>query len=112
MIFYLKYLIVIVFGSIVFPQPQEIFFESANPFSFKDIITNIENLETQVVSGILTIPDNASDNIPLVIGVAGSSGWGEHHFEYLKKYQDKLCDELDLIPSDSVWLATTTNKDY
>ena len=31
---------------------------------------------------------------------------------YLKKYQDKLCDELDLIPSDSVWLATTTNKDY
>ena len=31
---------------------------------------------------------------------------------WLKKYQDKLCDELDLVPSDSVWLATTTNKDY
>ena len=67
---------------------EKISFESANPFSFKDIITNIENLETQVVSGILTIPDNVNDNIPLVIGVAGSDGWGEHHFEYLKMYQD------------------------
>jgi len=67
---------------------EKISFESANPFSFKDIITNIENLETQVVSGVLTIPNNVSDNIPLVIGVAGSDGWGEHHFEYLKMYQD------------------------
>jgi len=67
---------------------EKISFESANPFSFKDIITNIENLETQVVSGVLTIPDNVNDNIPLVIGVAGSDGWGEHHFEYLKMYQD------------------------
>jgi histidinol-phosphate/aromatic aminotransferase/cobyric acid decarboxylase-like protein len=31
---------------------------------------------------------------------------------WLKKYQDKLCDELDLVPSDSVWLATTTNEEY
>tara|TARA_S200000501_G_scaffold70856_1_gene62880 strand:+ start:95 stop:883 length:789 start_codon:yes stop_codon:yes gene_type:complete len=30
----------------------------------------------------------------------------------LKPIQEKLCDELDLIPSDSVWLATTNNKDY
>lgn len=35
-----------------------------------------------------------------------------HVNTYLKKYQDKLCDELDLVPSDSVWLATTTNSDY
>ena len=33
-----------------------------------------------------------------------------HHF--LKPIQKKLCDELDLVPSDSVWLATTKNKDY
>ena len=50
--------------------------------------TNIENLDKQTVSGILTIPDNADGKVPLVIGVAGSSGWGEHHFEYLKMYQD------------------------
>ncbi|MDB4681307.1 hypothetical protein OAE88_00205 [bacterium] len=30
----------------------------------------------------------------------------------LKKYQDKICKELDLTPSDSVWLSTTTNSDY
>ena len=40
---------------------EKISFESANPFSFKDIMTNIENLETQVVSGILTIPDNVNE---------------------------------------------------
>ena len=57
-------------------------------FSFKDIITNIENLDTQTVSGVLTIPENAGSQVPLVIGVAGSSGWGSHHFEYLKMYQD------------------------
>ena len=30
----------------------------------------------------------------------------------LLKYQLKLCDSLGLHPSDSVWLATTTEKDY
>ena len=88
MIFYLKYLVVTILTSFIFSQSQEVSFESANPFSFKDIITNIENLDTQTVSGILTIPENAGSQVPLVIGVAGSSGWGEHHFEYLKMYQD------------------------
>ena len=30
----------------------------------------------------------------------------------MKKYQDKICDELDLVPSDSVWLATTKDPAY
>lgn len=38
-------------------------------------------------------------------------GITEVHDE-LSFYQNKICDELELIPSDSVWLATTTNKDY
>ena len=72
MIFYLKYLVVTILTSFIFSQSQEVSFESANPFSFKDIITNIENLDTQTVSGILTIPENAGSQVPLVIGVAGS----------------------------------------
>ena len=83
--------IIVIFFTFIFSSESEfekISFESANPFSFKDIITNIENLETQVVSGVLTIPDNVNDNIPLVIGVAGSDGLSEHYFEYLKMYQD------------------------
>ena len=75
--------------SIIFPLTQEIYFESANPFSLKDIITNIDNLDKQTVKGTLTIPDNFNkEKFPVVIGVAGSKGWGEHHLKYLKMYQD------------------------
>ena len=31
---------------------------------------------------------------------------------WLKKYQDKICQDLNLTPSNSVWLATTTDSDY
>ena len=58
MISYLKYLMVIIFCSSIFSEVQELSFESANPFSLKDIITNLDNLDKQTVSGILTIPDN------------------------------------------------------
>ena len=96
MLSYLKYLSIIVFCSFIFADSQEISFESANPFSLKDIITNIDNLEKQTVTGILTIPNKKKKKYPLVIGVAGSSGWGEHHFEYLKMYQDAGIATLQL----------------
>jgi len=66
-------------------------FESANPYSFNDIITDLENQEKQTVFGKLTIPfDSISQNkkFPLVIGVAGSFGWSDHHYDYLKMYQE------------------------
>ena len=59
MIFYLKYLVVTILTSFIFSQSQEVSFESVNPFSFKDIITNLDNQEKQAVTGILTIPENA-----------------------------------------------------
>ena len=96
MLSYLKYLSIIVFCSFIFTNSQEISFESANPFSLKDIITNIDNLEKQTVTGILTIPNKKKKKYPVVIGVAGSSGWGEHHFEYLKMYQDAGIATLQL----------------
>ena len=41
------------------------------------------------MTGILTIPNHKSNTkYPVVLGIAGSKGWGEHHFEYLKMYQD------------------------
>ena len=70
---------------------QTLSFKSANPFSFYDIITNLKNQEEQEVKGILTIPVNVTDSLkkyPLVIGVAGSLGWKDHHYEYLKMYQE------------------------
>tara|TARA_B100001989_G_C24550921_1_gene474639 strand:+ start:4613 stop:5581 length:969 start_codon:yes stop_codon:yes gene_type:complete len=66
-----------------------IVFESSNPFSLKDIILDIEKLDTQKVKGLLQIPESDDKNkFPLVIGVAGSIGWGEHHLEYLKMYRE------------------------
>ena len=96
--------------NVTFPNEgkiEKISFNSANPFSFKDIISNIENLETQVVSGVLTIPDNVKDNIPLVIGVAGSDGWAEHHFEYLKMYQDMGIATFQLQSFESRGVTST-----
>ena len=88
--FNLRFLGFIVLGCFAFSTSSEVIeFESANPFSLKDIITNLDNQEKQTVMGILTIPDNVKNKkVPLVIGVAGSKGWGSHHFEYLKMYQD------------------------
>ena len=97
MISYLKYLMLILFFSYTFSEVHEITFESANPFSLKDIITDIDNLEKQTVSAILTIPNNTNgEKVPLIIGVAGSKGWGEHHFEYLKMYQEMGIATLQL----------------
>ena len=46
-------------------MPQEllnetIVFESANPFSFEEIITDLDNQEKQTIFGILTFPDGSN----------------------------------------------------
>ena len=70
---------------------EKIYFESANPYSFNDVITDLENQEKQEVFGQLVIPTdtvNEDKKFPLVIGVAGSLGWGEHHYKYLNEYRN------------------------
>ena len=65
-------------------------FESSNPFSFNDIIEDFDNQEKQTVFGKLVLPNDSLDpnkKFPLVIGVAGSLGWGKHHYKYLEMYQ-------------------------
>ena len=87
----MKYLKNIIFFLLVsFSYSNEVIvFESSNPFSLKDIIIDIEKLDTQKVKGILQIPESDDKNkFPLVIGVAGSIGWGEHHLEYLQMYRE------------------------
>ena len=56
-------------------QKEVIHFESANPFSLSDIITDLDSQEKQQVFGQLTIPIdslNPDRKYPLIIGVAGS----------------------------------------
>ena len=70
---------------------EKISFQSANPFSFNDVITNLENQEKQEVYGNLFIPDdtlNSQKKYPLIIGVAGSKDWSDHHLEYIDMYQN------------------------
>ena len=70
---------------------EKITFQSANPFSFHDVITDLENQEKQEVYGNLVIPYdslNPDKKYPLVLGVAGSLGWKNHHYEYLTMYQN------------------------
>ena len=56
-------------------KKEIIYFESANPFSLSDIITDLESQEKQQVFGQLITPIdslNPDKKYPLIIGVAGS----------------------------------------
>jgi len=80
------YIIFLVFGNQLLAE--KIDFKSANPFSFVDIIKNLDQQEEQLVFGELTLPNNSSDKFPLIIGVAGSLGWKKHHLELLEMYRE------------------------
>ena len=70
-------------------QIDTIYFTSANPFSFKDIITDLKSQEEQEVYGILKLPNEfENETIPVIIAFAGSEGWAEHHYEYLNMYRE------------------------
>ena len=67
-------------------ENQEVLvFDSKNPFNFYDVFHRIDQIADQKVFGILTKPDNIGV-FPVIIGVAGSAGWGEHHYGYLERY--------------------------
>ena len=73
-------------------KKEIIYFESANPFSLSDIITDLKSQEKQQVFGQLITPVdslNPDKKYPLIIGVAGSMGWRKHHLDYLKMYQEQ-----------------------
>ena len=75
----MKYYLVALFGLISLgtkAQEEIIRFDSANPYTFKDVMTDLEDQETQEVFGVLRLPEVASEKkLPVVLGVAGSLGW-------------------------------------
>jgi len=67
---------------------ERIVFNSANPFSFYHVITDLDNQVTQEVYGILRFPDDIEPKkLPMVLGVAGSMAWGSHHYDYMEMYR-------------------------
>ena len=104
----IKYIIFIIFSSILLSQ-EKIIFNSASPFSFKDIITNLENLDKTEVSGLLKLP-NGEGPFPLIIGVAGSLDWGEHHLEYLEMYRSMGIATFELQSFSSRGIKSTVGS--
>lgn len=89
---------------------QEIRFESANPFGLNDIIGDLENQEKQTVFGQLTLPVDSlqpDKKYPLVLAVAGSLGWRDHHYEYLAMYQNAGFATFELNSFKSRGVTTT-----
>ena len=88
----MKFSLIITFlitSSFAQQKGESIEFISANPFSFYHVITDLENQEPQKVFGILRFPENSEwKNLPLVLGVAGSMAWSDHHLEYLQMYRE------------------------
>lgn len=67
---------------------ERIEFESANPFSFYHIITDLDGQEQQDAYGILRFPDDhVGSPFSLILGVNGSKNWADHHLEYLEMYR-------------------------
>ena len=108
--------ILILFITLAFAQEDNnhelIYFESANPFSFEEIITDLDNQERQEVFGKLTLPKNFDKNskYPLIIGVAGSLNWGPHHLEYMKMYHDLGFATFELQSFDSRNVKSTVGS--
>jgi len=69
---------------------EKIEFISANPFNFRDIIVHLEKQESQEVFGTLKLPKTNDENkkFPLIIALAGSKGWADHHYKYLEMYNE------------------------
>ncbi len=103
-----KYIIFIIFSSILLSQ-EKIIFNSASPFSFKDIITNLENLDKTEVTGLLKLPKGEGP-FPLIIGVAGSLDWGEHHLEYLDMYRSMGIATFELQSFSSRGIKSTVGS--
>ena len=55
-----KILLVLIFSQIIGQEAlnETIIFESRNPFSFEEVITDLDNQEIQIVSGILGFPSD------------------------------------------------------
>ena len=111
--FYIYVIAVIVsshlFGQDITWNQEVVTFKSANPFSFQEIIMNLDNEPVQDVSGILTLPEDFDPNIkyPLIIGVAGSLNWGTHHLKYLKMFQEMGFATFQLQSFDSRDIQST-----
>jgi len=110
----IRYIFIVMLSFVIAQETNQetITFNSANPFSFEEIIMDLENQEAQEVFGILTLPNNYNpdEKYPLIIGVAGSLNWGIHHLEYLKMYHEMDFATFQLQSFDSRDVQSTVGS--
>jgi len=105
-------LVFFLFIPVLLFSQDTIYFNSANPFSFKSIIKNLDNQELQNVYGVLRMPKNFDNKnqYPVVIAVAGSNGWSDHHYEYLEMYRNNDIATFELCSFQSRGISSTVGK--
>ena len=110
----IRYIFIVMLSVVIAQETNKetITFNSANPFSFEEIIMDLDNQEVQEVFGILTLPNNYNpdEKYPLIIGVAGSLNWGTHHLEYLKMYHEMGFATFQLQSFDSRDVQSTVGS--
>ena len=110
----IRYIFIVMLSFVIAQETNQetITFNSANPFSFEEIIMDLDNQEVQEVFGILTLPNNYNpdEKYPLIIGVAGSLNWGTHHLEYLKMYHEMGFATFQLQSFDSRDVQSTVGS--
>ena len=78
---FFTFFVAIIFGSDK-DSGEKVEFNSANPFSFYHIITDLENQPPQKAYGILRMPVIDIDGpVPLIIRVNGRKNWADNHHE-------------------------------
>ena len=76
-----------------------------------DIILYLEDQDIQNVFGILKFPEKYNkEKYPLIIGVAGSLGWKEHHHEFLQMYRDMGIATFQLQSFESRGIESTVGS--
>jgi len=90
---------------------ERITFVSGNPFGFKNVLTELEKQDTQEVFGILTFPETFdTETYPLIMGVAGSLGWNDHHYDYLNMYRKMGIATFELKSFESRGVKSTVGS--
>ena len=109
-----KILLLLIFSQIIAQEAlnETIVFESRNPFSFEEVITDLDNQETQIVTGTLGFPADfdTEKKYPLIVGVAGSLNWGPHHLKYLEMYRSLGFATFQLQSFDSRDVQSTVGS--
>jgi len=88
-------------------------FKSANPFAISDIINDLDKQPRQDVFGKLSFPNDklySDKKFPLIIGVAGSLGWRDHHYEFMQMYKNSGFATFELNSFKSRNISSTVGS--